>query len=42
MYAIISQIKENVDDSTKEFRQLNPLFPPLTFSAKEVESQEYF
>lgn len=42
MYVIILQIKENLDDSTKKCKQLNPLFPPLAFSAKEVESQEYF
>lgn len=38
----MSQIKENLEDSTKEFKQLNPLFPPLNFPAKEIESQEYF
>ena len=43
MYVIISQIKENLEyDSIKVFKQLNLLFAPLSFSAKEVQSQEYF
>ena len=43
MYVIISQIKENLDyDSTEVFKQLSLLFPPLTSSAKEIQSKEYF
>lgn len=43
MYVIISQIKENLEYvSTEVFEQLNLLFPPLTSSAKEIQSQEYF
>lgn len=43
MYVIMSQIKENLEYvSTEVFEQLNILFPPLTSSAKESQSKEYF